>query len=90
MASNGAVHLHLRGGRLPLSASTTYFVVMSTGDASGTRFYQLARTASDAEAVHPSGNGWSIADVGRVKQGSVAWANLGSSHTGLLHIAADD
>ena len=74
-----------------LSANTTYFVVMSTADTSGaTALYRLERTTSDAEAVHPSGNEWSIADVGRSKQGSAAWADLGNSHTGLVHVAADE
>ena len=74
-----------------LSANQTYFVVMSTADTSGaTALYRLERTTSDAEAVHPSGNEWSIADVGRSKQGSAAWADLGNSHTGLVHLAADE
>ena len=74
-----------------LSANQTYFVVMSTADTSGaTALYRLERTTSDAEAVHPSGNEWSIADVGRSKTGSAAWVDLASSQTGLVHIAADD
>ena len=74
-----------------LSANQTYFVVMSTADTSGaTALYRLERTTSDAEAVHPSGNEWSIADVGRSKTGSAAWEDLASSQTALLHIAADD
>ena len=78
------------GSDCSLSASTKYFVVMSTADTSGSRVYRLARTASDAEAVHPSGNGWSIADVGRGKLSTGDWVDLGDSHTGLVHIAADN
>ena len=78
------------GSDCSLSASTKYFVVMSTADTSGSRVYRLVRTASDAEAVHPSGNGWSIADVGRGKLSTGDWVDLGDSHTGLLHIAADN
>ena len=74
-----------------LSASTTYFVVMTTGDTSGDHYYKLAGTNSDVEAVHPTGTaGWSIADALRSKWGSSAWANMTGAPTGLLHIAADD
>ena len=74
-----------------LSANQTYFVVMSTADTSGaTALYRLERTTSDAEAVHPSGNGWTIANVGRSKTGSAAWEDLASSQTGLVHVAADE
>ena len=65
-----------------LSASTKYFVVMSTADTSGgvvPKHYRWKTTASEAEAVHPTGTaGWGIADVGRYKSGSNAWAALGS------------
>ena len=73
-----------------LSASTTYFVVMSTTDTSGLRWYVLRTTPSDVETAHPAANGWSIANVGRFKQGSAAWVDYGNSRTPLLHIAADD
>ena len=78
------------GSDCSLAKDTKYFVVMSTADTSGSKFYRARLTASDAEAVHPSSNGWSIADVGRGKNGSNAWADHASSQTGLLHIAADD
>ena len=45
-------------------------------------------TESDAEIAHPATNGWSIANVGRFKEGSAAWVDYGSSRTPLLHIAA--
>ena len=78
------------GNGCDLSASTTYFVVMSTTDTSGLRWYVLRTTPSDVETAHPAANGWSIANVGRFKQGSAAWVDYGNSRTPLLHIAADD
>ena len=94
-----SAHLHIAAGLYSyagagtgcaLSKDTKYFVVMSTGDTGGDNFYRLAVTNSGAETAHPSGNGWSIANALRSKWGSNAWANLSSSPTGLLHIAADD
>ena len=79
------------GAGCSLSASTTYFLVMSTDDASGGNdAYLLETTNSDAEATHPDSNGWTIANVARSKTESNDWANAGVSLTGLLHIAADD
>ena len=78
------------GSDCSLSKETKYFIVMSTADTDGVKFYQMKLTTSDAEAVHPSGNEWSIENVGREKNGSAAWVDLASSQTGLLHIAADD
>ena len=78
------------GSDCSLTKDTTYFVVMSTADTSGNDFYRARLTEADAEAGHPSGNGWEIADVGRAKNGSNAWGDLASSRIGLLHIAADD
>ena len=88
----GGLHIFTcSGANCALSASTKYFVVMSTADTSGaTALYRLERTTSDAEAVHPTGNGWAIANVARYKQGSAAWADIGNSHTVLLHVAADN
>ena len=61
---------------------------MSTADTSGLRWYVLRTTSSDVETAHPATNGWSIANVGRFKLGTAAWADFGSSRTPLLHIAA--
>ena len=78
------------GNGCSLSASTKYFVMMSTTDTSGTKYYEWVRTASDSETVHPAGTtGWTIANVGRAKLSTSSWEDLGSSHTVLLHIAAD-
>ena len=79
------------GAGCSLSASTTYFLVMSTDDTSGGNdAYLLETTNSDAEATHPDSNGWTIANVARSKTESNDWANTGVSLTGLVHIAADD
>ena len=79
------------GNGCSLSASTKYFVMMSTTDTSGTKYYEWVRTASDSETVHPAGTtGWTIANVGRAKLSTSSWEDLGSSHTVLLHIAADE
>ena len=72
-----------------LWANTTYFVVMSTTDSSGTaRGYKLRTTLSDGETLHPATNGWSLADAGRTKSGTSAWAAAGSGRTPMLHVAA--
>ena len=74
-----------------LSKDTKYFIVMSTGDASGLNYYRLAITNSDDEVVHPTGTtGWEIANALRVKWGSNDWLNMTGNPTGLVHIAADD
>ena len=80
------------GSDCSLSASATYFVVMSTGDTSGisAKYYKWQSTDSDAEAGHPSTHGWTIANAGRYKSGSNAWVDLAGGRTGMLHIAADE
>ncbi len=76
------------GAGCVLSANTTYFVVMSTADTSGLRWYIVETTVADAETVHPAANGWSIANTGRDKLGTNAWADMSLSRTVLLHVAA--
>ena len=72
-----------------LAASTAYFVVMQTTDTSGIKWYTLRTTNSDDEAKRPAANGWSIADAGRLREGSQAWKNVDSaSSTPMVHIAA--
>ena len=79
------------GERLLAVGKHEYFVMMSTTDTSGTKYYEWVRTASDSETVHPAGTtGWTIANVGRAKLSTSSWEDLGSSHTVLLHIAADE
>ena len=77
------------GASCSLTANTTYFVVMSTTDSSGSaRGYKLRTTLSNAETPHPAANGWSVADAGRTKSGTAAWAAAGSGRTPMLHVAA--
>ena len=74
-----------------LTASTTYFVVMSTADTSAPRkLYSWRRTTSDDETVRPStATGWAIANDGLHDIGS-GWAALPRNHTGVMHVAADE
>ena len=80
------------GSGCDLSPSTTYFVVMSTSDTSAGNQYHWTLTDSDAETVHPASNGWAIANAGRAKLGSAAWASFSgtdANRSPMLHIAAD-
>ena len=52
------------GAGCQLSADTTYYVVMSTSDTSGSNFYVWRMTLSSSETLTPSDNKWSIADNG--------------------------
>ena len=90
-STTGLYDFTCTGAGCSLSASTTYFVVMSTDDTSGGNdAYLLEITNSDAEATHPDSNGWTIANVARSKTESNDWGNLGDSSTGLVHLAADE
>ena len=78
------------GSACDLSASTTYFVVLSTADSSGAhKLYTLRGTTSDDEANYPATGSFRIANVGRSKSGSNAWADLSSSGSPMIHIAAN-
>ena len=64
---------------------------MSTTDTVFLNFYNWVLTESDAETAHPSTNGWTIANAGRVKVGAAAWSSLTGSTVNsspMLHIAA--
>ena len=56
------------GSGCELSASTTYHVVLSTSNTSGTHFYRLETTAATSETLVPPGNGWLISDKGTTHQ----------------------
>ena len=72
-----------------LSASETYFIVMSAGDTIGNNVgYYWGGTISTDETVHPSGNGWSIADSARRKHGVFAWSNWGENASAFLRVTA--
>ena len=73
-----------------LTASTTYFVVMSTADTSQRKLYAWERTTSDYETVTPStATGWSIANGGLENAGS-GWTTNSRPSTGIMHVAADE
>ncbi len=62
-----------------LSASTTYFVyVKAPNSASGSHY--LATFTSSDETLTPSGNGWSMADKGRLQYVGVGWFESGSHY----------
>ncbi len=62
-----------------LSASTTYFVyVKAPNSASGSHY--LATFTSSDETLTPSGNGWSMADKGRLQYVGVGWFDSGSHY----------
>ena len=62
-----------------LSASTTYFVyIKAPNSASGSHY--LATFTSSAATLTPSGNGWSIADKGRLQYVEVGWFDSGSHY----------
>ena len=51
-----------------LDASTTYWIVVATPNATQPfQSYTLPQTHSDAQKQGPSGNGWSIGDVGKFR-----------------------
>ncbi len=72
-----------------LAKETTYFVVLSAPSSPNNGYYRSRLTTSDDETPHPSGSGWVIADVGRLKFGSAAWAGYTNGETGVMHIAAN-
>ena len=77
------------GAGCDLAANTTYFVVLSTADTSGTRVYTLRTTGSDVEGVHPANNGWSIGNTLLTGTGS-SWTAHSNGRTGLVHVSARD
>ena len=76
------------GSGCDLARNTTYFIVTSvpTGYANGS--YQQQNTTADAEALQPSGNGWSIANAGRSKTGAAAWA--AATQSAAMHVFANE
>ena len=72
-----------------LRAGSTYFIVISTQrPEGGTSYYNLKTTTADTEAVVPAGNGWSIANAGTSKPGSLSWRAFSDSRTPLISINA--
>ena len=62
-----------------LSASTTYFVYIKAPNSANGSHYLATFTSSD-ETLTPSGNGWSIADKGRLQYVGVGWFDSGSHY----------
>ena len=62
-----------------LSASTTYFVYIKAPNSASGSHYLATFTSSD-ETLTPSGNGWSIADKGRLQYVGVGWFDSGSHY----------
>ena len=62
-----------------LSASTTYFVYIKAPNSASGSHYLATFTSSD-ETLTPSGNGWSIADKGRLQYVGVGWFESGSHY----------
>ena len=72
-----------------LAGSTTYFVVFSSPTtATNFQYYRWMITLADAEALWPAGSGWAIADVGRYKSGTNAWAAMTIDRSGVMHVRA--
>ena len=73
-----------------LSASTTYFVVVSELNNSFNNYYRLGQTVSGDEVRRPAGNGWSIADSGLYKAGGGSSAQWGpSENIHVMHVSAN-
>ena len=72
------------GAGCDLTAGTTYFVVLTTPDTTGSAYYGWRLASTDNETTVPSTNGWSIAN------GSLAGASWGTSFgaSGMMKVAA--
>ena len=80
-SAGGNVSYSCSGAGCALAASTTYMVVISAPNASGTSRYGWKKTTSTSETLTPTGNGWSIADGGRVGiPSSNYWTSGGTPH----------
>ena len=64
--------------------------MLSAPNSTNNTYYRSLLTTSDVEALQPDGNGWSIANEGRSKFGSAAWAGYSNSETGIMHVAANE
>ena len=59
-----------------MSASTTYFVLLAAPSSASGSYYTVSVTNATSETKQPSGNGWSIADGGRIDFGGT-WSTAG-------------
>ena len=78
------------GSGCNLEYDTTYFIVMSTADTSGTNHYNLDVTNSNGEDKQPHGNGWTIADAARAKSGNNAWTSATGGRAAMVYLASND
>ena len=62
-----------------LSESTTYFVYIKAPNSATGSYYGPTFTSS-AETLTPSGNGWSMADKGRLQYVGVGWFESGAAY----------
>ena len=72
-----------------LSASTTYFLVLSASGAAGANhYYLLSYTSSSSQTNTPSNAGWTIADKGKSKSGNNNWADESTTHVPMFKVTA--
>ena len=67
-----------------LAKDTDYFVVMTTSDTSGNRYYRWRKVSSDDESKTPANNGWSIANGLREDDN---WSTL-ATQSGVMRVSA--
>ena len=78
------------GSGCDLDRNATYFIVVSAPGSPLDGYHSLRGAASGGETPYPAGSGWSIADTGRFKHGSNAWAAPGNGDTVVMHLAAEE
>ena len=75
-SSAGTYPYTCSGSGCALSASTTYFVLLAAPSSASGSYYTVSVTNATSETKQPSGNGWSIADGGRIDFGGT-WSTAG-------------
>ena len=75
--NGGGTHAYTcSGAGCSLTAGATYVIVMSAPGSTGQdNRYRIVKTASDAQTLAPSGNGWLIGDGSFLRTGSTWGAN---------------
>ena len=72
-----------------LSASTTYFLVLSaTGTSGANHYYRWNLTDSNDQTNTPSNAGWTIADNGKSKIDSGNWGNFSTARAPMFKVTA--
>ena len=75
-------------GSCALSASTTYFLVISAASTGQPDYYQWKNTLADTETLTPSGNGWQIANKAKAK-GVGSWQDIAEDAAGMFQVVAN-